>query len=404
MSTVPYSIDSTPRTQLHLPTVGFLYVLSVPLLAGISTARIDSLRIAGMNYTGFLWLFAMIVGLGLIGAKSLLPGRVTAFPILLWLPWVGMIWFSLVWTDSPGIEQVQTAMQLSMPVLVGAVAGAFIETRRELAQLIRAYYWTIPLLSLAATAWLAFDLSDDLQSVYVEARGLALSAVVIGGLALAGVGRSRASWWLWAACLAIPVVTGSRIATLALLVMPVINPVKPGLRRRAGMATCMGLVGLALIMTPAFQERFFGDERKGISHIASGDFDDAGRFHVWPLVVEEALKRPWFGHGVGTVPRWLPDIWARIEQPHNDYLRLLCEVGGVGLAIFLLTFGAQLSMAAKSVAHSRGVVRQAFAGASLGMIAFIIVACTDNPIGYTSLFMNPLFALLGAAYAAEQTP
>jgi O-antigen ligase len=301
------------------------------------------------------------------------------------------------------MDQVQAALQLSMPVVVGAVAGAMIESRRQLKQLVRAYYWTVPILWLWAIIWLRFDVREITSPIYVEIRGLSLTAVLISGLAVAGTDRSKACWLVWAACLGVSATTGGRMATFTMLLLPILNPTRRGLLGRVTVALAIALAGLALLSTPVFQDRFFGGDNKGLGDIASGNFEDAGRFQVWEIVLEESLQRPWLGHGVGTVQRLIPEIWgARVVQPHNDYLRLAYEVGIIGLIVFLVVFGVQFIVVARYIARTDGVVRQAFAGAWLGMVAFLVVACTDNPIGYMLLFMNPMFALLGAAYAVAQ--
>ena len=50
------------------------------------------------------------------------------------------------------------------------------------------------------------------------------------------------------------------------------------------------------------------------------------------------------------------------------------------------------------IARSSGPTRQAFAAAWLGLAGFLILAISDNPLVYNLWYMNPLFALLGAAY------
>ena len=51
------------------------------------------------------------------------------------------------------------------------------------------------------------------------------------------------------------------------------------------------------------------------------------------------------------------------------------------------------------VRRTDGVVQQAFAAAWLALAVFLPIAFTDNPITYTLCFMNPVFALIGAAYS-----
>src|SRR5205085_6961999 len=82
----------------------------------------------------------------------------------------------------------------------------------------------------------------------------------------------------------------------------------------------------------------------------------------------------------------------------NDYLRVGFELGLVGLAIFLAVLAWQLGHLAVQIRRSRGVVRTAFTASWLGLLAFLISACTDNTLSYNLWYMDPLFAVMGAAY------
>ncbi len=188
------------------------------------------------------------------------------------------------------------------------------------------------------------------------------------------------------------------MATVAILLLPVLNPITRHPLRKVGAAVIVGLVGFAIYCTPTFQERFFLDDSGGTSQIATGDFDSAGRFEAWPRIWEEALKRPWFGHGVGSAQEFVPLVWENAAHPCNDYLRVAFEFGAVGLTLFFSILCWQMFDLGRCARCSDGVLQQVFAGAWLGLAAFLIVASTDNPIVYNLWYMDPVFALVGAAY------
>ena len=82
--------------------------------------------------------------------------------------------------------------------------------------------------------------------------------------------------------------------------------------------------------------------------------------------------------------------------------RIGYEEGTVGLVVFLAVMIWQIFSLRRLVRQSDGVVQQ-FAGAAwLVWMAFVIIAYTDNPITYSLCFMNPLFAMMGVAYAASR--
>lgn len=388
---------------LHIPSLGLLYILCVPLVAGVATVR--QVSIAGFNYSGVLWVIEFVIGvLLLLFEKGMRPERRSYFPIGPWFVWLAYMGASFAWLEAPSYLQVQYAMQLSMPLLVGVAASLFVRSRHQLEQLVRAYFFSLLVLIFFVGLCLAGTLSQDEQDpVFVAVRPLSLTAVVIGGLFAAGSKRQFTRSWIgWAACLTLTVFTGSRMATVAMLLLPILNPVTRSALPKAAAIMVVGLLGVAVYRTSVFQERFFRGESGGISQIVAGDFDSSGRFESWPLVLEEALKCPWLGHGVGSVQVFLPEVWPEVSHPCNDYLRVAYEFGSVGLVLFFGVLGWQLWNIGRRIGRTSGVVQQAFGGAWLGLAIFLPIAFTDNPIVYHVWYMNPVFALLGAAYAVAR--
>jgi O-antigen ligase len=234
-------------------------------------------------------------------------------------------------------------------------------------------------------------------------RGLALTTVVVAAVFIAGSQRSFWRGWLgWFACLGLTLATGSRIASVAILVLPILNPADRNVFRRIVVLAVVLAVGVGLCFTPQVQSRFFYGESGDMSKIANGEFDTSGRFDAWPPVLDEALTRPLLGHGEGTVKFFLATVWEDVLHPHNDYLRLGYEIGIIGLGMYLAVISWQLWSAHRLVLETNGVVRQAFAAAWLGLAAFLLIAWTDNPIVYNLWFMDPIFAILGAAYGVAR--
>jgi O-antigen ligase len=401
-------VQAPPKTPIssQQPTggawgwIGLSYVLFVPILAGLATVR--GVEIAGFNYTGVVWIIAFVAGMLLMliqfGSHSV---EKIYFPSIVWQVWVGYLFLSLLWVEKANYLQVQSALQMGMPLLIGTLASLFVRTRRELHLLIRAYGVTLLLLAFwVAVGMVGFISLDDLDPVYVAVRSLALTAVVVGGLFIAGAEQNSGRCWLiWAAALAICVLTGSRMATLAALALPILNPVTRHPLRKLAAVGAVVLAGAIAWSTPSFQERFFRGESGEFGAILEGDFDSAGRFDSWPYVLNEAMKAPWLGHGVGSVQEFLPGVWEEVVHPHNDYLRVFFELGGVGLTLFLTAVFCQMWVIGRLIRRTNGVVRQAFGGAWLGLAVFLLIATTDNPIVYHVWYTNPIFALVGAAYA-----
>jgi O-antigen ligase len=194
--------------------------------------------------------------------------------------------------------------------------------------------------------------------------------------------------------------SGSRTATLVLLVLWLATPLSQNLKSRLLASGAMCALGLALFYSPIFQERFFPLEREGsLQQVLQGDYYGSGRFEAWPVVWEGAQKHIVFGAGAGEVGRFaehehLPDA---VKRPLNDYLRVVFEFGTLGLAILIWTVAKQMRFLHSLIREWNSTVHWALAASYLGFVAFLIFCCTENVLVYGVYFMHPLFAVTGAA-------
>jgi O-antigen ligase len=205
----------------------------------------------------------------------------------------------------------------------------------------------------------------------------------------------------WTFCLLVTVVTGSRMASLALLVAPIFHPLT---RHRAWNLIAAGLLvllALGLFYTPYFQQRFFYTGSGTLEDLFAGEFLSFGRFEAWPDIWDEAWLHPWLGAGVGTTYDFVPTVWPEMNHVHNDYLRLGFEVGLVGLAVFLGVVAYQLWDIRRQIRSSQGPLCEAFCACWLGLILLLVTGLTDNTLIYNLWYTDPLFALLGAAYGLQ---
>ena len=76
---------------MRRPPLSYLYVLSVPYVAALSS--ISGAGAWGLQYTGFIWSFVLAVGVLMI----LQHQKAIAFPWKLWCPWFGYVLLSLTW-------------------------------------------------------------------------------------------------------------------------------------------------------------------------------------------------------------------------------------------------------------------------------------------------------------------
>ena len=249
--------------------LGLLFVLSVPILASVGAA--PNWTILGFNFTGWLWMSGFAAAALILVAELAVNGSFAfSFPWKPWLIWTGCCWFSLLWCGGLGARNVQDAVQISMPLLVGVLASAFVTSETELRLFLRVVRWSLlPLcLIVAATALGLLGSAEEGGS-----RMAALTAVLIGCVFLAhSAGKPFAALLGWAVCLALTVLTGSRMATAALLVMPIFSPLCRGLLRKAAVAALLAALARALFYLPVFQERFFYARSGTLEELFQGEF------------------------------------------------------------------------------------------------------------------------------------
>lgn len=325
----------------------------------------------------------------------LLDRTPTRFPILIWLPWMTIVLLSLTWVEEIGRWQLQDAFQIVTPFFIAPIASKAIKNRKHAAALLRGFNHCL-LILLVATAM------HFLTPTFVLVRPMALTAALVGCVFVAQIRRRPVVAIAgWLGCLLITVSTGGRIATIALLMEWVLLPGFRGSWQRLAAGALILVSAITLFYTPIFQERFFGEDQGEVSDVIDGDFNSTGRFETWPALYEEFKKRPWMGAGVSSSGSFVREVWEYSDKVHNDYLRVMVELGAIGLSLFL--FGVVFQI----LSLRNGLIRRVDGRdeirttAVLGFYVFLTIAFTDNPLIYGVWFMHPLLALAGASYPPE---
>jgi hypothetical protein len=378
------------------PSLALVYLASVPLVAAV--ACFEGAGLGGLNYTGYLWMLYLAVGVLLVLAEGAIhPAATASFPWQPWALWLGYVWLSLIWVDHLEASNVREAVQISMPLLLGIAGSMFVRTTSQLRTLLHAYGWTIVPLTLSLAA-IRLGLVHAL-GMEPAPRVLGLTAALVGCVFLSEIPNRRLVPLLgWAACIALTTLSGSRMATVVLLVVLAIHPLYRHVLTRVAVVGSMLGLAIALFYTPTFQERFFAEGAGTVADVVEGNFLSFGRFETWPGLWDEACRHPVFGGGVGATRQFLPKINPDMTHPHNDYLRIGFEGGLVGLAAFFAVVVWQIADFRRRLAKVSGVRQQVFAAAYLGFFVFLITSFTDNTIVYNLWYMDPLFVLMGAAY------
>ena len=345
--------------------------------------------IGGFRITG--WIFAIM--LALAPMMYLIETAPDRFPLRTWVPWMLIVLLSLIWAPDLTVAHYQDALQILTPFVIAPVASKVLHSRERLDRLLRAFEHCLFILlaALVLNRVFGFELLVRPMSMTAAIVGCVFASRYREGIAVALLG--------WMGCMLVTTLTGSRMATLGLLMIWLVLPTY---RRPVARLVAVGFIvalGLTLFYSPVFQERFFGDEPGTLADVAAGDFSSAGRFDVWPELIIEIERRPILGAGIHESAAIVGQVWENIGKPHNDYLRILLEQGVIGLIFFLTGVFLQIASLWRSGFSKEDPAGTLRAAAFAGMFVLLLMAVTDNPIVYGVWFMHPLFVLVGAAYS-----
>lgn len=379
-----------------------LLLMSVPLVMAVSS--VGGIAIGQLRHTGLLWILTFLIACVLIPLKG---KRSITFPWFAWLPLYLFLGFSLTWTEFDWRNNIQLYVQMCVYPLIGVIASYTIRSEEELERYNFLYILATILIGLFCLYYnvgpgKSSNTSDgSLYNGFAE-RPAATSLIVVAALFLAQIHKiPKTAILMWGLCFGICILSGSRMATLVLLLLWIIHPQLASLKTRFLMMVVAMILGVAAFNTSIIQDRFF-TKKYGFSgtgsldDIFSGKFDSAGRFQAWPIILEKSAETPWFGHGVGQSAPFVYSVWAPMDKPHNEYLKMLYDGGYIGLGLFV--FGLVLTLAnlyrILRATKNRNWVTSA---AIMGWIGLILMSIVDNPLVYGNNFMHPLFVLVGAA-------
>jgi len=375
-------------------------LLLIVVFVSTGLSMIPGEAIPGVPLSGVAWVVPL--AWALVAAVNT-PGK-TAFPVGIWLPWLGLVVLYTAVSDSP--SAIQRSVMIFCPLVIGAVvsrarifSGDLDEVRRHFSKLQIA----IVIVALLRTAILVtgvLPVTSDLAALVMT------STLLCATLATRYATGERLALLWWAVLTAIPIVgvTRTGIAAAALTLPLTLAPISP--KRRLLLLTVVSLAGLAVFQTEPIQRKMFYSGSGTLSEVRADNlnFATTGRTSMWTEMSEAIARRPLLGHGANASEALIADLTnGALTHPHNDWLRLLYDYGYLGAAVFALTLLAQTLHTLRHARHATGEARiLLFSGAS-SFIPFAMFMSTDNIILYAAFFGNLQFMTLGLGYAALRT-
>ena len=244
------------------------------------------------------------------------------------------------------------------------------------------------------------------NSEFVGARAYAIFALfaVARQVARWRNGETAGFWWA-AAITAVIVLSVSRTAMAAAVLMFPLAALsrfdRRGVMQAVGMAVAgIGSLAAVVLVSPWMHARFFGmDASLNVGGVA---INGSGRSEMWALLLRNTAGHEVFGRGVGSSSLLIDRYFPALGHPHNDYIRMLFDFGGVGLGLFLLFM---LIVAVRLFGEVRRLSLIGNAGRArlpyfltplLGIFGAAAAMTTDNVMSY-AFGLGPLAILIGCA-------
>ncbi|MDM7491458.1 O-antigen ligase family protein [Rhodococcus sp. CSLK01-03] len=158
------------------------------------------------------------------------------------------------------------------------------------------------------------------------------------------------------------------------------------------------LVMYWLITTWApLRDRFLeGDAAYNLGGVA---LNTSGRSVLWEMTIDSWRGAFWTGHGPGSASAMITAQFRNISHPHNEYLRILHDLGMVGLLLFAVGMLALIMWTWRRAVRLGHPIHKA---ATLALIGIAAVSVTDNVLVYPFV-MLPTAILVGASMSYPLT-
>lgn len=372
------------------------YFMFIIIAAAMIPWLIGGYNVLGFNITGWSWVIPLIIS-GIFCLRSI--SRIT-FPIGLWLVWIGLL--SVYWFLGRGNPNaLQSFFQTLSPFVVGCAASTFRADNFQLENIIR---W---INRLAWIAWiiliirLPMILTGALPGhgfMAAEMIGLLLLGACYASFYACG---SHQHLYYYLSMLAITFVALVRGPMTAMLSCMPLTFAPLGIGKRIVLCSLVIICALVIFNTNRVQQRMFQTGRGEITDLRldNPNFRTTARAAMWDILWDDVKEKPWLGNGWNGHRVVLMSA-GFTYAPHNDWLKLLHDIGILGVGVYLLTMLLQVFLLVRIAGWVTGAHRMISYGAATAFIPYILIMFTDNVILYVQYFGNLHFTLMGIVYGA----
>lgn len=374
---------------------------SLVFSAVVSTIDLRRFNVLGqITFAGAIW-FCIVAAIAftLVGfdRRSIANRLRPTWPLM-----VLAIWSSLRTLPSLDADGMQNALALVSLILAIAASRLIAINYPQKARAL----WNLLgfLFTLFSITWVLLEVTVPHLTASPRFFALWGTLGVSYFLGSSGSGRPHSQLSL-AVALALILAIGLSLSRMALAVSLLLVPfayVRPervrGWLGPIALGTLLFLVGLLAIQKlPALNQRFTSGD---VQRIGAVEIAVEGRWFFWTTVLGATGEAPLLGKGPGSAAElMLKATRGRIEQPHNEYLRLLYEFGAVGLMLAIVGLSGLARHLFKEWQELRRLempAAQKACAAFLATIAIAVSMATDNTLTYMNVTIVAGF-LIGLA-------
>lgn len=354
--------------------------------------------VAGFSMTGWAWVVALVAS----GAVILKQGpQQIAFPLRYWMLWlVTLLFYWVFYGRHP--DSLQTLIQLMTPFVVGCAASTFLFTPTQIDRLClwlpRLVYVVLGVLLVKYT-FLFFGKLPKVGMLTPEAITCCLLAAIYA--AFFGAGNWR-YLWCYGAMLLFPVVMMTRGPLMACAAAFPLSLSRLKLRYRVAMGGLLLVLSLSVFYSERYQKMMFVSGKGTLEDVRwdNPQLLTSGRKPIWETLWGSWQEQPWTGKGLNASRTVLFEEGYTIYLPHNDWLKLLHDLGIVGVSCFIAAIALQIFGLLRLARTVTGNIQTLAYAAASAFVPFMVVMITDNVTLYVQYYSNLHFALIGVVYGA----
>ena len=315
---------------------------------------------------------------------------------------------------------VRMISKLAGPFLLFLLVMCVVTTHKELQAMSKAIIASGILIILIALLAKALGINSEpglgLTTPGMGPATFSAHIVTVGMLVLASlVMLRRAGYAVILALIAVATLAAFTRITIAAMFLGASSILFFG--TRGGVRFILPIVGtLALpavfLFNEKFRERMFkggdklsADQLISDPSLALDHLHGSGRFDAWSAIMVRLFEpSPIVGSGVGATQHYYyTHSVTGLGAIHSEYIRLLAEVGTVGLVVFVTAMLVYLFRALENARNGDAPQGKIYSLAAVGaIVTYLIFLATDNGFDYVNQFGIYVFALIAMSEKARE--